>query len=221
MLAQQWLLQIPVCLFLTGKSLFSSFSVLYANPVKEVSALRDEVVIRALRNRDEAAMGTVIHQYSRLLWPVAAAVLSSAGSEQDVEECVADAFIYLWQHPEKFDPSRGSLKTLLCIVARSRAVDRYRELIRKNALPLEEAVLSAGMGMQEQLLQQETRLELLAAVKSLEEPNREILIRRYYHDQKPREIALAMGLSVKQVDNSLFRSKRHLRQMLTAKGEVR
>ena len=221
MLAEQWLPPIPVCIFLEGKSLFSHFAVLYSNPLKEVIALRDEAVIRAIINRDEAVMGRVIDQYSRLLWPVAAAVLSSAGSEQDVEECVADAFIYLWQNPQKFDPSRGSLKTLLCVIARSRALDRYRELMRKSTLPLEEAVLSAGTEMQEQLIRQETRLELLAAVRSLEEPNREILIRRYYHDQKPRQIALAMGLTVKQVDNSLFRSKRHLRDVLAGKGGVK
>ena len=183
--------------------------------------MRDEAVAAAIAAHDEDTMSRVINKYSRLLWPIASAVLCNAGSEQDVEECVADAFIYLWQHPEKFDPSRGTLKTLLCLVVRSRAIDRYRELMRKSTLPLEEAVLSAGAGMQEQLLQQETRRELLAAVKALEEPNREILLRRYYHDQKPKEIALAMGLSVKQVDNSLFRSKRHLREVLTAKGGVK
>ena len=183
--------------------------------------MRDEAIIAAVANRDEEAISRVINKYSRLLWPIAAAVLCNAGSEQDVEECVADAFIYLWQHPEKFDPSRGSLKTLLCILARSRAIDRYREIMRKDALPLEEAVLAARAGLQEQLLQQEARQELLAAVNSLEEPNREILVRRYYHDQKPREIALAMDLSVKQVDNSLFRSKRHLRAVLTSKGGIR
>lgn len=183
--------------------------------------MRDEAVAAAIAAHDEDTMSRVINKYSRLLWPIALAVLCNAGSEQDVEECVADAFIYLWQHPEKFDPSRGTLKTLLCLVVRSRAIDRYRELMRKSTLPLEEAVLSAGAGMQEQLLQQETRRELLAAVKALEEPNREILLRRYYHDQKPKEIALAMGLSVKQVDNSLFRSKRHLREVLTAKGGVK
>ena len=180
--------------------------------------MREEVIIAAIADRDETAMSRVINQYSRLLWPVASAVLCNAGSEQDVEECVADAFLYLWEHPEKFDARRGSLKTLLCIVARSRAIDRYRELMRKSTLPLEEAVLSAGPGVQERFLQEETRRELLGAVKSLEEPNREILVRRYYHDQKPREIALAMGLSVKQVDNSLFRSKRQLRQYLTERG---
>lgn len=183
--------------------------------------MRDEVLIAAVANRDEAAIGRIIDQYSRLLWPIVSAVLHTAGSQQDVEECVADAFIYLWEHPERFDPKRGSLKTLLCILARSRAIDRYRELMRKSTSPLEEAVLSSGIGLQEKLLQEETKRELLAAVRALEEPNREILVRRYYHDQKPREIALALGLTVKQVDNSLYRSKRQLRAALGEKGGIR
>lgn len=180
--------------------------------------MRDDIMAAAIANRDEAVMSHVINKYSRLLWPIASAVLQVAGSEQDVEECVADVFIYLWEHPEKFDPSRGSLKSFLCILVRSRAIDRYREIIRKDTVPLEEAVLSSGMGMQERLAQEETKKELLTAVQELEEPNREILIRRYYHDQKPRQIALALGLTVKQVDNSLYRSKRQLREWLTAKG---
>ena len=182
--------------------------------------MRDEMVVAAIANRDEAAMSRVINKYSRLLWPIASAVLEKVGSEQDVEECVADTFIYLWEHPGKFDPSRGTLKTLLCVIVRSRAIDRYREIIRKGTLPIEEAVLSAGVGIQERLLQEETRRELLAAVKALEEPNREILVRRYYHNQKPRQIALALGMTVKQVDNSLYRSKRQLREALTAKGGI-
>ena len=85
-------------------------------------------------------------------------------------------------------------------------------------MPLEEALLFSGAGMQELLIQEESRKELLAAVDALEEHNREILVRRYYHNQKPREIALALGLTVKQVDNSLYRSKRQLRQLLAEKG---
>lgn len=180
--------------------------------------MRDEAVASAFRRRDETVMAKVIDQYARLLWPIASAVLHGAGNEQDIEECVADTFIYLWTHPDQFDPARGSLKTLLCVLVRSRSIDRYREIRRRDCISLEDAVCSTGESVLDHMVRLENKEELIYAVNQLEEPNREILIRRYYHNQKPRQIALALGLTVKQVDNSLYRSKRQLRQILTGKG---
>ena len=176
--------------------------------------MQDKQLAAAIARGEGDAMNTVMNRYARLLWQIAAAVLKNVGSEADVEECVADAFIYLWRNPERFDSQRGTLKSFLCMVVRSRAIDRFRQLTRNPVLPLEEAVLSATVGMQEELMSRETRRELIAAVNALGEPGREILLRRYYYNQKPREIALAMDLTVKQVDNSLYRSKRQLRELL-------
>lgn len=159
-------------------------------------------------------MNDLIDQYSRLLWPIASAVLQKVGSEQDVEECVADAFIQLWEHPEKFQLERGSLKSYLCILVRSRAIDRYRSLRLRETIPLEEVIPAEHLGLQEKIIRQENRVELCEAVQSLDEPGREILVRRYYYGQKPRQIALALGMTVKQVDNSLYRSKQILRKRL-------
>lgn len=105
-----------------------------------MSRLTDAELSRAVQNRDEAAMETIINRYSRLLWRVCAAVLSKSGGTQDVEECVADAFVYLWRYPERYDSSRSTLKTFLCMVARSRAMDRYRSLARSRTVSLEETL---------------------------------------------------------------------------------
>ena len=178
--------------------------------------MKDAAIIHAITCRDEQTMGMVINKFSRLLWPIAQAVLGKAGCDQDAEECVADAFIYLWEHPEKYNPGKGSLKSWLCIVVRSRAIDRFREITRRGTLPLDEAVLSQTPGLAEAAMQRETRQELLETVRLLDEPGKEIIIRRYYYGQKPRQIALALGMTVKQVDNSLYRSKRLLREKLSA-----
>lgn len=180
-----------------------------------MSNLNDEKIIRAIRDGDEAAIGQVMDRYSKLLWSVVSAVLHNTASEQDVEECVADVFIYLWENPEKYDPQRGKLKAWLCVVARNRAIDRCRELSRRSDVPLEDTLIADRIGAADRVLAQETRHTLLRAVEALEEPDREILIRRYYREQKPREIAVALDLPVKQVNNRLYRAKLKIRNMIS------
>jgi len=101
-----------------------------------------------------------------------------------------------------------------------RALDRSREILRCRAVSLEEIELADPLGVPETLLAGERRAALNAAVDALAEPDREILLRRYYFGQKPREIAAALGLDKKQVDNRLYQTKRRLRASVTgAEGE--
>lgn len=166
--------------------------------------------------KNEYAMNSIIEKYSRLLWPIVSAVLKNVGTVQDVEETVADVFIDLWESPTKYDPLRGSLKSWLCMVARCKAIDKYRTISKRSTVPLEGAMMVGRMGLQDALMQEETKRELVSAIKALADVERDVLIRRYYYEQKPREIAKALGLSIKKVENHLYRAKQKLRKAITA-----
>lgn len=177
--------------------------------------LNDEKVISTIRNRDEIAISEVITRYSRLLWKTAGAVLNQIGSVQDIEECVADTFICLWEHPDRYDPRRGKLKTWLSIVARTQAVNRCREITKRRIVSLDDASFLYQADILDGVLQQEAQHKLTVSINALEEPVREILIRRYYYEQKPKEIARALHMNIKQVNNSLYRAKCRLRQAIS------
>ena len=174
--------------------------------------MTDERLMRAIAGKDEAAMDRLMNQYAKLLWSVAAGVLRPLGTDEDLEECVADVFAFLWLNPEKYDPARGSLKSYLALVTRSRARNLCRQLLRRQTLPLEALEDAAGPADPEQDLSRRQRAQdLREALDTLGEPDREILLRRYCWDQKPREIAAALDLPVKQIDNRLYRTKQALR----------
>ena len=176
--------------------------------------MNENNLAEALRRRDEAAIALVMERYTRLLWSAASRALGREAAAEDLEEIVADEFVYLWENPERFDPGRGKLKDWLAAIARSRAVDRRRQLLRLAAVPLEENTLAGELGLLEQILESDARQSLSSAVEALEEPDQEIILRRYYRDEKPRAIARALGLSVKQVDNRLYRAKAKLRSSI-------
>lgn len=183
-----------------------------------VSLLSDETMVERIKNGDDTAMNDVINRYFKLMWKIAGAILKNVASAEDIEECVADVFVYLWQNPEKYDAQRGKLKAWLSIVARSRAVNQYHRLTRRNDVPLDDVRCLRQPDYADGISAEETKEALNAAIRALDEPGREILIRRYYYDQKPKEISLALAMPVKQVENQLYRAKRKLRRMMTNGG---
>ncbi len=175
--------------------------------------MNDRKIISAIIHQDEKALAYAVQKYSRLLWKTAASVLANAAAVQDVEECVADVFIFLWQHPEKYNPEKAKLSSWLSMIAKARAIDRYRRIIKKRELPIEEIVVEsleyAKIGPSDQ-----EKEKLRACIDELDEKERDLIIRRYYYEQKPAEIAIALELSKKQVENKLFYVKQKIKKLM-------
>jgi RNA polymerase sigma-70 factor, ECF subfamily len=171
-------------------------------------------MILGLQAGNERALDAAMEAYSRLLWSIARSVLRKIGTAEDMEECVADSFIQLWRSANTLTDSRGSVKSWLCAVTKCKVIDRYRSIARNRDVSLQEEIASFSAGVFDQPLDAVLQRELLAAVHALGEPDQEILLRRYYYQQKPKDIAVAVDLSVKQVENRLFRAKLKLREQL-------
>ncbi len=180
---------------------------------KEVSTLNDKKIISEMIHGDEQMLAFAVRKYSKLLWKIAASILINAASAQDVEECIADVLIYLWQHPEKYDPDKAKLSSWLSMIARSKAIDRYRQIVKKRELPIEEIAVESLICAE--ITETDAEKEkLLSCIEELDEKEKELIIRRYYYEQKPAEIAVVLDIPKKQVENKLYYVKQKLKKMM-------
>ncbi|MEQ8849640.1 sigma-70 family RNA polymerase sigma factor [Botrimarina sp.] len=91
---------------------------------QQSAAATDAALAARLRGRDTAALEELYDLYAADVYTVAKRV---ATSDADAEAVVSDVFYEIWTRPDRFDPSRGSARTYLVMLARSRAIDRIRK----------------------------------------------------------------------------------------------
>jgi RNA polymerase sigma-70 factor (ECF subfamily) len=169
--------------------------------------------LERVRQRDESALLEIMQAYNKLLWVIAAGILSGVGTAEDIEECVSDVYVRFWNEPEKHDPSRGSLKIYLSVMSKSMALNMYEKLRKGKNAQLHES-LADDEDFIEQIFTRDMSRRIYKAIMMMDEPDKEILIRRLFLNQKPAFIAEKLGLPAKEVENRIYRKKQKIRQCL-------
>lgn len=118
-------------------------------------------------------------------------VLRDAAAAEDV---VQDVFAHLWRNPRAFDPGRGSLRGYVTMLARSRALDRWRSRsVREDAVQrsARESVpgSESGESAAEPVIRRERSRTLLNALDGLPRSQRQALLLAYGRGLTAREIA--------------------------------
>lgn len=146
-------------------------------------------------------------------------ILRGQADPGTVEECCSDVFMSVWHKREQFNPARGGLRTWVLILARYRALDYRRRLGRRKdkeicspgGQPSPAGDTAAGADPESCCLQEERRSEIMSALASLPEPDREILYRRYFIEEPVERIALKMGITRGAAENRLWRARKALK----------
>jgi RNA polymerase sigma-70 factor, ECF subfamily len=149
----------------------------------------DISLIQGIVARDRSALERVFTDYSGAVKNVARKVLRNETLAEDV---VQEVFVSLWSNPERFDPSRGTLRTLLLTMAHRRAVDIVRSehaRTRREEIPpdpvstsVEDEVWSLAVGDQ-----------VRSALQELADGEREAIALAYLHGMTYVEVADKLG----------------------------
>ncbi len=124
-----------------------------------------------------------------------AAALRVLREHAAAEDVVQDVFISLWRNPSQFDPNRGSLPSYISMLARSRALDRWRSQTAHDAALEREARAqgprerTASPGAHEPTLDRERSREVMGALDSLPDTQRDAVLLAFGRGLTAREIA--------------------------------
>lgn len=117
-----------------------------------------------------------------------------------------------------FDPKKAALNTWLFTIARNVAADHWKAQRRSAALPLEDAEATPdGDPLPESaLISRDAQNQVLAALRTLDERERELLALKFAGRMTNRQIAALTGLTEANVGVIVYRSLQKMRVQLAA-----
>lgn len=177
-------------------------------------ACEEGSVFAGLASGDPASLDALLHQY----WsPVLSYVRSLIGDPDAAEDIAQEAFLYLWEGRERWRPE-GSVRALLCRVARSRALNYLRHnRVRSRTRPLIHALQLEWRRNPTPLQvfeQAELRRALEEAIDALPPRRREVFVLGYVFAYCHVEVARIMGISEQTARNQMSAALADLRRTL-------
>ena len=181
-------------------------------------SLTDASLFLQLQNGETDILAALYDRHAGLVYGIAIKLL---GNATDAEDLTQDIFLSLTKNCT-YDPQRGSLRTYLRILTRSRGLDRLRtrtrrqQKLRDQALDESSQALSANP--MEEASQIERSQEVLEALEQLSNKEREVLRMAYYQGLSQSEIAARLSTAVGTVKSRTRRGLLKLRQALVNSG---
>jgi RNA polymerase sigma-70 factor, ECF subfamily len=146
----------------------------------------------ALNLADPQTFREVFEAHERSVHAAAMRILGNATQAHDV---VQDVFLRVWRRPSAFDAARGDIGTFLRLMARSRALDLWREsqAAGRASDRLKIVVNGAEARVDEMpaaaIERDDARERVREALRHLPDPQREALVLAYWGGLTADEIA--------------------------------
>jgi RNA polymerase sigma-70 factor, ECF subfamily len=83
----------------------------------------DQELMERIRRRDQEALGLLYDRHAPACLALAARILGDRDAGEDV---LQEAFVRLWEEPDRYDVARGSFTAFVLSTVRNRSIDRLR-----------------------------------------------------------------------------------------------
>jgi RNA polymerase sigma-70 factor (ECF subfamily) len=168
---------------------------------------------RRLLAHQHPAFADLYDQYAAVVFGVAMRVTGNRQAAEDVSQAV---FLEAWEHPDRFDPGRGSWRSWLATVAHHGGVDSVRRELAGRARDGAQAddglerVPDVGEAMESLLTAEQVRLELT----KLSDDERTPIRLAYFEGRTYRQVARDLALPEGTVKSRIRSGLHHMAEAL-------
>jgi RNA polymerase sigma-70 factor (ECF subfamily) len=178
----------------------------------------DHALVEAIAGGCTEALREAYERHGRSVFETARALL---GQRARAEEVVQDVFVKLWDKPDRFDESRGTLRAFLNTLSYCRAIDVARsEGARRRREEREARLTGRSLTVVDAAQAAIVSDELRDALGRLCATEREAIEMAYFGGYSYREVATRLAVPEGTVKNRIRSGLASLRELLAPDDEA-
>lgn len=177
----------------------------------------DAALVVAIGRWRQDALAEAYRRHAGAVFSLARRVLADRSL---AEEVVQEVFLRLWDHPDRFDPQRGSLRSYLLAQCHGRSVDIVRSESSRRAREEREQrqQAEAGYDLEHEVWDIVVADSVRTALDVLPEGERQAIELAYFGGKTYREVAQELGQPEGTVKTRIRSGLRRLRSGLSDAG---
>ena len=182
----------------------------------------DVEMVRAVLDGDPEAYRVLVERYERRIYHV---VYGMVRSQEDARDLAQDCFVRAFQNLHRFR-LESKFYTWLCRIAMNLSIDHLRKMKHRSHAAFDDE-RGASEGAQvvrlssrrdnpsENVARQQVYRQIMDAVESLPDDQKQVLVLREIEDMPYKEIADILGIPEGTVMSRLYYARRRLQELLS------
>jgi RNA polymerase sigma-70 factor (ECF subfamily) len=185
--------------------------------MQQIGEASDAQLVTSIGRYSEVALAEVYRRHGGAVYGLARRVLNSTPDAEDVTQ---EVFLRLWNQPDRFDPTRGSLRSFLLAQSHARAVDAVRSLNSRRLREVKDArrTAHADYDMQHEIWDLALADQVARALAALPGEERRAIELAYYEGHTYIEVARLLGQPEGTIKSRIRNGMRRMRAALVESG---
>ena len=182
---------------------------------RRLDELDDAALVEEIRARRPEAVDILWRRHSSAILGVARRV---TGNAPLAEEVLQEVFLRLWRAPERFDATRGALRSFLLMEANGRSIDAIRSDVSRRGLETRTARSdrTASDPVAAEVWDGSVADHLREALDHLPDGEREAIELAYYGQHPYKDVATILGVPEGTVKSRIRAGLARMRDRLVA-----